>query len=200
MDIVTRHQPESLPERSVRWRQAIGGAAKQAEGGERFNDVVLPHLQAAYRLARALTGNQSDAQDVVQDTCVRAFRAVGTYSGGNPRAWLLTIVRRVAYDWLHKNRPAAIVLVEDLPDRDAESFSDADGATPEGALIVKTEATLLEDAIAALPPLLRETLMLRDVEGLAYREIAAVTGAPIGTVMSRLARGRGRLIAALATV
>jgi RNA polymerase sigma factor (sigma-70 family) len=181
-------------------RSDRGGAATQAEASERFNDVVLPHLQAAYRLARSLTGNQSDAQDVVQDACLRAFRGVGTYSGGNPRAWLLTIVRRVAYYWLLKNRPAAVVLVDDFPDREDGSLGVADGATPESALIAKTEATLLEDAIAALPPLLRETLMLRDVEGLAYREIAAVTGVPIGTVMSRLARGRGRLIAALATV
>jgi RNA polymerase sigma-70 factor (ECF subfamily) len=162
--------------------------------------VVLPHLDSAYRLARALTRNQSDAQDVVQDACVRAFRGIGTYSGGDPRAWLLAVVRRAAFDWLHRNRPAAEVLVDDFQDHETGSYSDGDGATPESVLIVKTEATLMEDAIAALPALLRETLMLRDVEGLSYREIAAVTGVPIGTVMSRLARGRGRLIAALATV
>lgn len=200
MDAAIPHQTETLPDGSVRWREPIGGAAKPADGVERFNAVALPHLDAAYRLARSLTRNQSDAQDVVQDACVRAFRGVGTYSGGDSRAWLLAIVRRTAFDWLHKNRPAAEVLVDDFQDHEAGSFSDADGATPESALIVKTEATLLEGAIAALPALLRETLMLRDVEGLAYREIAAVTGVPIGTVMSRLARGRGRLMAALAAV
>jgi RNA polymerase sigma factor (sigma-70 family) len=163
----------------------------------RFRNVVLPHLGDAYTLARWITGNRADAEDIVQDACLRAFRAIRNFDGGSKRAWVLTIVRHTAYSWLRKNRPTTLVMVENL-----EAIAEAqatpgnpDSETPEAALIAKADAARLEAAIAALPTPFRETLVLRDVQGLDYREIAEVTGVPIGTVMSRLARGRGRLIA-----
>jgi RNA polymerase sigma factor (sigma-70 family) len=163
----------------------------------RFNAAVMPHLNDAYRLARWLTGNVADAEDVVQDAFLRAFRAIGNLSDGNARAWVLTIVRHAAYQWLRKNRPAALAFVEDLESVSHDRSDQPEVETPETALIAKTEATRLEDAIAALPVIPRETLVLREVQGLAYREIAEVTGVPVGTVMSRLARARGQVIAAM---
>jgi RNA polymerase sigma factor (sigma-70 family) len=167
----------------------------------RFARVVLPHLADAYALARWLTGNRSDAEDVVQEACLRAFRAIGTFGGGNARAWLLTIVRHAAYTWLGKNRSASLLMVDDLEAVERqESHGVASGSgpqPPEAALIAKADAERLETAIAELPVLFRETLVLRDLQGLDYREIAAVTKVPIGTVMSRLARARRRLIARL---
>jgi RNA polymerase sigma factor (sigma-70 family) len=154
---------------------------------------VLPHLDDCYRLARWLTGERADAEDVVQEACVDAFRGIAGFAGGNARAWVLTIVRHAAYRWLRKNRPAALVSVVDL-----DALADTQpGQTPEAALIAKADAARLDRAIAALPVPFRETLVLRDVNGLEYRDIASVTGVPIGTVMSRLARARSRLIAAL---
>src|SRR6266508_543158 len=144
----------------------------------RFASVVLPHLADAYALARWLPGDRADAEDVVQEACLRAFRGIGGFAGGNARAWLLTIVRHAAYTWLSKNRSPALVMVDDL-----EAVEQAQA---------RREAT-----IAQLPVPFRETLVLRDVQGLDYREIAAVTGVPVGTVMSRLARARRRLIATL---
>ena len=154
---------------------------------------MLPHLDDCYRLARWLTGERADAEDVVQEACVDAFRGISGFAGGNARAWVLTIVRHAAYRWLRKNRPSALVSVADL-----DALADTQpGQTPEAALIAKADAARLEQAIAALPVPFRETLVLRDVNGLDYRAIAGVTGVPIGTVMSRLARARSRLIAAL---
>jgi RNA polymerase sigma factor (sigma-70 family) len=164
----------------------------------RFNAAVMPHLSDAYRLARWLTGNVADAEDVVQDAFLRAFRAIGNLSDGNARGWVLTIVRHAAYQWLRKNRPAKLIFVEDIIESITYDGPDQPRVeTPETALIAKTEATRLEDAIAALPVIPRETLVLREVQGLAYREIAEVTGVPIGTVMSRLARARGQVIATM---
>jgi RNA polymerase sigma factor (sigma-70 family) len=162
----------------------------------RFARIVLPHLADAYALARWITGNRTDADDVVQDACLRAFRAIWSTADGNPRAWVLTIVRNTAYTWLRKNRPAALVGVEDLEAvENAQAVSgDAEAETPETALIAKTDSAQLEAAIAALPAPFREALVLRDVQGLSYREIAEVTCVPIGTVMSRLARGRSQVI------
>ncbi len=175
------------------------GDAAMATGEDdkaRFARVVLPHLADAYSLARWITGNRTDADDVVQDACLRAFRAIWSTADANPRAWVLTIVRNTAYTWLRKNRPAALVGVEDLEavENAQAARGDAEAETPETALIAKTDSAHLEAAIAALPAPFREALVLRDVQGLSYREIAEVTGVPIGTVMSRLARGRGQLI------
>jgi RNA polymerase sigma-70 factor (ECF subfamily) len=161
--------------------------------------VVLPHLGDAYALARWITGNRADAEDVVQDACLRAFRAIRSFANGSARAWVLTIVRNTAYTWIGKNRPAALVAVEDIEAVEiAQAIpGDPNAETPETALIAQTDTARLEAAISGLPIPFRETLILRDVQGLDYREIAEVTGVPIGTVMSRLARGRSRLIATI---
>ena len=166
------------------------------EANARFAEVVLPHLDDAYALARWLTRNRADAEDVVQDGCLRAFRGIAGFTGGNARAWVLTIVRHAAYVWMRKNRPTAILMVEDLEavERQLTNPGTPDGDTPETALIAKAESKRLEAAIAALPAPFRETVVLRDLQGLSYREIAAVTHVPVGTVMSRLARARGRLM------
>ena len=165
----------------------------------RFANVVLPHLGDAYALARWITGSRADAEDVVQDASLRAFRAIRSFADGSARAWVLTIVRNTAYTWIGKNRPAALVPVEDLEAVElAQAIpGDPNVATPETALIAQADAARLTAAISALPIPFRETLILRDVQGLDYREIAEVTGVPIGTVMSRLARGRSRLIATI---
>lgn len=175
--------------------------ANGATDGERdrFRQVVLPYLADCYALARWLTGDRADAEDVVQETCLRALRAIGGFAGNNARAWTLTIVRNTAYSWLRKNRPAALVMVDDLEaiERSRVDCGDGGSATPESVLIAKTEAARLERAIAELPIPFRETLVLRDVQGLGYRDIADITGVPVGTVMSRLARARDRLIATI---
>ena len=162
----------------------------------RFARLVLPHLGDAYSLARWITGNRADAEDVVQDACIRAFRAISRLADGRARPWVLTIVRNTAYTWLRKNRPSAVFMVEDLEAVETAHVNpgDPDAETPETALIAKADAASLQAAMAALPPSYRETMVLRDIQGLSYREIAAVTGVPIGTVMSRLARGRNRVI------
>ena len=165
----------------------------------RFASVVMPHLDDAYGLARWLTGNRTDAEDVVQEAFLRAFRAIRGFAGDNARGWVLSIVRNTAYSWLRKNRPSALVMVENLEAVELSQVNPGDpvAETPETALIAKTDAEQLRAAIAALPVAFRETLVLRDVDGLDYREIAEVTEVPIGTVMSRLARARRRLIATL---
>ncbi len=165
----------------------------------RFAAVVLPHLADAYTFARALTRNRADAADVVQEASLRAFRAIFSYAGGNARAWFLTIVRNTAYSWMAKNRSPMLVGVEDLEavERTQSAGAHAQDETPEAALIAKADAARLDAAIAGLPVPFRETLVLRDIHGLDYREIARVTDVPVGTVMSRLARARRRLIVAL---
>jgi RNA polymerase sigma-70 factor, ECF subfamily len=175
------------------------GKVATDEDQARFRHVVLPHLADCYALARWLTGRRADAEDVVQDACLRALRAIGGFAGTNARAWTLTIVRHTAYSWLRKNRPAALVVVDDLEavERAQADTGNGSGDTPEAALIAKTEAAHLQRAIDELPIPFREALVLRDVQGLGYRDIAEVTGVPIGTVMSRLARARSRLIATM---
>ena len=164
----------------------------------RFKAVVMPHIDDAYRLAHWLTGNRTDAEDVVQDASLRAFRAIREFAGGSARSWLLTILRNTAYTWLRKNRPAAVVTVElEAVELEHAKPGDPNDETPEAALIAKVDAEQLRAAIAALPTPFRETLVLRDIEGLDYREIAETTEVPIGTVMSRLARARRRLIATI---
>lgn len=167
---------------------------------ERFGEVVLPHLADALGLARWLTGNAVDAEDVVQDACLKAYAGIDTYAGGSARAWLLTIVRNASYTWLAKNRPRSLVVAGDLADLDELSAGREAGAEPDGpeaALIAKADAAALEAAISSLPHPFREVLVLRDINGLAYREIAAMLGLPLGTVMSRLSRARGLLMSEL---
>jgi RNA polymerase sigma factor (sigma-70 family) len=171
------------------------------DDNSRFANVVMPHIDDAYRLARWLTGNSTDAEDVVQDASLRAFRAIRGFAGGSARAWVLSIVRNTAYSWLRKNRPAAVVTVDDLEAVELAQANpgDPEAPTQEATLVAKVDAEQLRAAIAALPSPFRETLVLRDIEGLDYREIAQATEVPIGTVMSRLARARSRLAATLST-
>ena len=164
---------------------------------QRFREVVLPHLNDALSLARWLTGSVTDAEDVVQDACVRAFNAIGTLKDGNPRAWLLTIVRNTAFTWLAKNRPKMLIVTDDerVFEQAGQGMIDhTDVATPETAVIAKAEADMLQRAIAALPLRYREVLVLREIEGLSYRDISEIVSIPAGTVMSRLARARSLLI------
>ena len=175
------------------------GGLSGLDDNARFADVVVPHIDDAYRLAHWLTGNSTDAEDVVQDASLRAFRAIRGYAGGSARAWLLSIVRNTAYSRLRKNRPTAIVTVDDLEAVELAQANPSDSVaeTPETTLLAQIDADQLRAAIAALPAPFRETLVLRDIEGLDYREIAQTTEVPIGTVMSRLARARRRLTATL---
>lgn len=147
----------------------------------------MPHLDAAYNLARWLAGNDHDAADIVQDACVRAFRFVGNCRAENARAWLLTIVRNTAFTWLKKNRPQAIVSIDDDELAEIEDTNHADSSF-HGA-----DATVLRAALEALPLEFREALVLRELEGFSYKEIAEVADVPVGTVMSRLARARRQL-------
>ena len=162
----------------------------------RFARVVLPHLADAYSLARWLTGDRTDAEDVVQEACLRAFRGIARFREGNARAWVLTIVRHTAYTWLGKNRRATVVVTDDV--EAIEGAEVAYGPEVETERITEADACRLESAIERLPPPFRETLVLRDLQGLDYRQIAQMTGVPIGTVMSRLARARRRLMTMIA--
>ena len=164
---------------------------------QQFAEVVLPHLDAALSLARWLTGSLADGEDVVQEACIRALAGIGTLRDGSPRAWVLTIVRNTAFSWLRKNRPKALVVTDDDSVFEAADLASMDrGATqnPEALLIAKADADLLNSAIAALPLNFKEILVLREIDGLSYREIAEVVSLPIGTVMSRLSRARKLLI------
>jgi RNA polymerase sigma factor (sigma-70 family) len=195
------HQDDGFGERFDQ-KPPIDGENNIAPGQDdhaRFARLVLPHLGDAYSLARWITGNRADAEDVVQDACLRAFRAIGSVGDGSARPWVLTVVRNTAYTWLRKNRPSAVLAVEDLEDVETANAKpgDPDSETPETALIARADAASLQAAIMALPTAYRETMILRDVQGLSYREIGEVTGVPIGTVMSRLARGRNRVIKAI---
>jgi RNA polymerase sigma factor (sigma-70 family) len=175
---------------------ALADTRRDRDGRDRFARLVLPHLKDAHSLARSITGSQADADDVVQDACLRAFRAIWSGADINPRGWVLTIVRNTAYTWLRKNRPTAVTTVEDIEAvESAHAMAcDSELETPETALIAKADAAQLQAAIAKLPAPFREALILRDVQGLSYREIAERTGVPLGTVMSRLARGRSRIM------
>ena len=157
---------------------------------DRFDDLVLPHLDAAYNLARWLTRDTHDAEDVVQDACLRALKYVASLHGTDARGWFLTIVRNAFYDWLARNRPAEVTHDEN---DSVDAAIDYAAATPEQTAVRNSEARALSDAIAALPLQYREVLILRELEELSYKEIARIADIPIGTVMSRLARARGLL-------
>jgi len=167
---------------------------------QRFAEVVLPHLDDALSLARWLTGNLADGEDVVQEATIRAFGAIGSFRDGNSRAWVLTIVRNTAFSWLRKHRPKSLLVTDDDSIFEAAALS-MDGASgtqdPESALIAKADAASINAAVAALPLNFREILVLREIDGLSYREIAEVVSLPIGTVMSRLSRARKLLMGAL---
>lgn len=156
----------------------------------RFEQLVLPHLDAAYNLARWLTRNDHDAQDVTQDAMLRAYRFIDGLRG-EPRPWLLAIVRNACMSWLKANRPAELAGALDVEAAEAEPDR---GDGPDALVAREVDRRMLNEAIAALPPQFREALVLRELEDLAYKDIARIVGVPIGTVMSRLSRAR-RLLA-----
>jgi RNA polymerase sigma-70 factor (ECF subfamily) len=154
-----------------------------------FEQAVLPHLDAAYNLARWLMRNEQDAQDVAQEAYLRAFRFFPGFRGGDARAWLMKIVRNTCYTWLHANRP-----LQDATEFDENVFTpDSRSPNPEEAVLQNDNSTLVRKAMEKLPPNFREVLILRELEGMSYKEIADITGMPAGTVMSSLSRARGRL-------
>ena len=156
----------------------------------RFDALVLPHLDAAYNLARWLTRDVHDAEDVVQEACLRALKYLDSLKGEGARAWLLTIVRHAFYDWRKRNRPAQEVADDGSA---IDAAVDPDALSPEDAVIRAAQSKTLADAIAALPLPYREVLILREIEELSYKEIARIADIPIGTVMSRLSRARALL-------
>jgi len=156
----------------------------------RFEELVLPQLDAAHNLARWLTRNPDDAEDVVQEACVRALKYIDALHGDDARAWFLTIVRHAFYDWCKRNRPAEIARDDGTA---IEMAIDDAAIDPELAALRGAESQLLANAVAELPLAYREVLILRELEELSYKEIARVADIPVGTVMSRLARARSLL-------
>jgi RNA polymerase sigma factor (sigma-70 family) len=168
---------------------------EQSSSAVRFEEVALPHLPAAYNLARWLVRNDQDAEDVVQEAYLRAFKFFGGYRGGESRTWLLTIVRNTCYSWLQRNRS------RELTDSIDETHEEAtiDFANPELRLVQDADAQMVRASLAELPLEFREVMVMRELDELSYKEIAAIADLPIGTVMSRLARGRKRLHSLLIT-
>jgi RNA polymerase sigma factor (sigma-70 family) len=167
-----------------------------------FDEVFLPHMAEAYRLAQWLTGNASDAEDIVQDAALRAYRGIKTFGAVNARAWSLTIVRNTAYSWLMKNRPKTVVFTNDLSAAEQQELEHEGPQgtrveTPEEIALFKADAEEIQKALAQLQPQFREVIVLREINQMNYRDIAEITNVPIGTVMSRLSRGRQLLIALL---
>jgi RNA polymerase sigma-70 factor, ECF subfamily len=157
----------------------------------RFEEVVLPHIDAAYNLARWLVRGDAEAQDLAQEAMLRAYRFFGGFRGGNARAWLLKIVRNTCYSWLESVRNT-----RDATEFDEEVHGVAE-VTPESLAIAGADSERLARALDGLPARFKEVLVLRELEGCSYKEIAEVTGIPIGTVMSSLSRARRRLEQAL---
>ena len=158
-----------------------------------FDRTFLPHMDAAYNLARWLVRDDHDAQDVVQEAYLRAVRFAGGFRGGDPCAWILAIVRNTAFSWLRRNRGS------DAPAEFDEKLHG--GSTEETGLeadaVRKADGAMIRAALEELPDEFREVIVMRDIEGLSYKEIADAADVPIGTVMSRLARARGRLARSL---
>lgn len=154
-----------------------------------FEIDVMPHLGAAYNLARWLMRNTQDAEDMVQEACLRAFRFFGDFRGGDVRAWLLKIVRNTCYTNLRSNRPEELATSFDEEIHSEEAIS----LSPEAVMLQSADRQFLRQALQELPVALRELLVLRELEGLTYKELAEVTNVPLGTVMSSLSRARARL-------
>ncbi len=169
-----------------RERSALGDPQQR----ERFEALVLPHLDAAYNLARWLVRREAEAEDLAQEAMLRAYRFFGGFRGGDARAWLLRIVRNVCYSWL---QGAGNDVTGEFDEERYEGSED----TPESLAIAAADRERLARALGGLPARFREVLVLRELEGCSYKEIAAITGSPIGTVMSSLSRARRRLEQAL---
>jgi RNA polymerase sigma-70 factor (ECF subfamily) len=177
-----------------RGKKAKGAKLRELRRHIAFEQAILPHMGAAYNLARWLTRNDQDAEDVTQDACLRALKFFEEFHGGNGRAWLLAIVRNTFYTWLRQNRARELTtaLDEEICNLPGEAFD------PEALLLQSETMETLRKAVEELPVEYREVVVLRDMEGLSYREIADVAAIPLGTVMSRLARARKRLQQSLA--
>jgi RNA polymerase sigma-70 factor (ECF subfamily) len=185
------------PRLATRNGSAPGSVSPGAGQVHDFRDVILPHLDGAYNLARYLTRDPVLSEDLVQDAMLRAFRAFGQFRGGSPRAWLFAIVRNCCRSAMAGagGRVALVIHESGLGEDDAASLKEQPdpGPTPEEEVFRKAEIGRVRSAIEAIPEPFREAVILRDMEDLSYAEIAEVTGVPIGTVMSRLARGRSML-------
>ena len=160
-----------------------------------FERLVLPHADSAYNLARWLMRNDVDAEDVMQEALLRAYRYVDGFDGENPRAWLLSIVRNAGFSWLKRNRPRDMVALGDDSESTVVPLWSSEPVADDLLLERQADRALLDRLIEALPAEGREVLVLRELEEFSYKEIAEVIGVPIGTVMSRLARARQRLMA-----
>ena len=163
---------------------------RQDDRRSRCERAILPHLDAAYNLARWLTRNDQDAEEIWQTACLRAVQFFDGFQGTDARAWLLTIVRRSFYTWLHQQKRRQEIA--EPFDEDVHAV-EAGGPDPEAELLRRADARLLHEAFEALPLPFREIIVLREIEGMSYKEIAAIVGIPLGTVMSRLARARRHL-------
>ena len=189
--------PPRFTPRLATSRPAAGAPTPAAANADDFRQIILPHLDAAYNLARYLTRDAVLADDVVQDAVLRAFRAFAQYRGGSARAWLLTIVRNCCRT--AQSRATGIVTLVASESSLSEEYAAQVGRAPdpspnpEEALLQKTDASRVRAAVEAIPEPFREAVVLRDLEELSYAEIAEVTGVPVGTVMSRLSRGRAML-------
>ena len=152
-------------------------------------EALLPHLDAAYNLARWLTRDERDAEDVVQEAYLRALRHFGTFRGGDARPWLLKIVRNTFYTWIRRNRLSDMM----SPFEEEEDIHISDAPSPEMLLVKEADQRLVRQALRQLPTEFLEVIVLREFEELSYQQIAETVQIPVGTVMSRLARARGRL-------
>jgi len=157
--------------------------------GVRFEEAVLPHLDAAFNLARWLVRDSADAQDIVQEAYLRAWKGFAGFHGGDGRPWILAIVRNTCYTWLRKHSRRDLTVEFD----EAAHTHETSTPNPERLLVEKTNRDVLQHALEELPAEFRESIVLRELEGLSYKEISEIAGVPVGTVMSRLARARARL-------
>ena len=191
-------RPEG-PDRVSGQQQLSVSVVPSKDDNSDFNEIFAPHLPEAYRLARWLAGNASDAEDIVQEAAIRAFRGIKGFGAVNARAWSLTIVRNTAFSWLTKNRSKKVAYINDLnpaeqQELEHEGLHGARIETPEEVALLKADAVALQKALEQLPAQFREVIVLREINQMNYRDIAEITNVPIGTVMSRLSRGRQLLI------
>jgi RNA polymerase sigma factor (sigma-70 family) len=198
---VLKDRPEGSEPLSGQQRMSVPVVHSKDER-DAFDEVFLPHLPEAYRLAQWLAGNASDAEDIVQEAALRAYRGIRNFGAVNARAWSLTIVRNTAFSWLTKNRPKTVVFMNDLSaaqqqELEHEGLHGTRIETPEEIAVFKADAAQVQKAMAQLPVQFREVIVLREINQMNYRDIAEITNVPIGTVMSRLSRGRQLLMALL---
>jgi RNA polymerase sigma factor (sigma-70 family) len=198
---VLKHRPKGSDRLSGQQQTPVPIVQNKDERAA-FDEVFLPHMAEAYRLAQWLTGSASDAEDIVQDAALRAYRGIKNFGAVNARAWSLTIVRNTAYSWLMKNRPKTVVFTNDLSAAEQQELEHEGPQgtrveTPEEIALFKADAEEIQKALAQLQPQFREVIVLREINQMNYRDIAEITNVPIGTVMSRLSRGRQLLIALL---